>query len=132
MPFYYLSFCDPAKPTGTQFLGATVVEAGDPSDMLTKTHLNGTNPGGEVEFLELDFETVDDLPETARSYLNRFVPREEVMAGRYMTTAELLSDDERVGGDKITGHSCDNCDSEWAADAPEQHAPDCLAAIPNS
>jgi hypothetical protein len=97
MPFYYLSFCDPGKPNGTQFLGATLVEADDPSDMLTKTHANGTNPGGEVEFLELDFESIDDLPAASRSYLNRFVPREEVMAGGYMTTAELLEDDERQG-----------------------------------
>ena len=97
MPFYYLSFCDTDKPKGTQFLGATVVEASDPSDMLTKTHLNGTNPGGEVEFMELDLESADELPEPARSYLNRFVPREEVMAGGYMTTSELLDDEDRQG-----------------------------------
>ena len=45
---YYLSFCDPDKPRGEQFLGACIVPASDIVTAVRVAHLLGCNPGGEV------------------------------------------------------------------------------------
>lgn len=46
---YYMSFCDPNKPQGQQFLGAIVVyDIDNVGDGATKAHILGINPGGEV------------------------------------------------------------------------------------
>ena len=44
----WMSFCDPDKPKGTQFLGVIVVMAKGPAHALVKTHALGINPGGEI------------------------------------------------------------------------------------
>lgn len=48
MTFQYLSFADPERPTGTQFLGAVIVEAPDFITAVMLSHALGINPGGEV------------------------------------------------------------------------------------
>lgn len=88
MAFYYLSFCDVTKPEGTQFLGATIVQADAPEDVLRTINALGANPGGEIAMMRLDIEDVSELPPEAQIYINRFVPREEVMAGGGQTTEE--------------------------------------------
>lgn len=92
MPFYYLSFCDVSKPEGTQFLGATVIEANDPKDARAKVTANGTNPGGEIAMMELDVGSAVELPKEARQYINKFVPREAVIAEGGSTLEELGRD----------------------------------------
>lgn len=47
---WILSFCDPDKPKGTQYLGGAVVEIdGGMVAAVLATHLLGINPGGEVQ-----------------------------------------------------------------------------------
>jgi hypothetical protein len=76
---FYLSFADPEKPKGQQFLGATIVEAGTEVLAVAEAWLRGINPGGEVAIVDLHLSP-DDLPSECASYLNRLVPREEIFA----------------------------------------------------
>lgn len=60
MAFFYLSFCDTERPKGTQFLGATIVEAPDSTSAVKRSWELGINPGGEVAILRSD-KTIDEL-----------------------------------------------------------------------
>lgn len=99
MPFYYLSFCDPALPKGEQFLGNTVVEAADELDIPAAAARAGRNPGGEIAFVELFVTGPDDpeLPPQARKYFERFVPRDEALAEPHYTQDEMDDEDVRTG-----------------------------------
>jgi hypothetical protein len=48
-PLWWLSFCDPSLPEGTQFLGVVITQAPDFAAAVTRTHMAGVNPGGEVQ-----------------------------------------------------------------------------------
>lgn len=57
-PWWYLSFADPHRPSGQQFLGGVYVQGEEPRppaprplDAVTVSHLIGANPGGEIEML---------------------------------------------------------------------------------
>lgn len=58
----WLSFCDPTKPEGEQFLGAAIVRAENLGDALTKSWKKGCNPGGEVAGVMIEC-TPEDLVE---------------------------------------------------------------------
>jgi hypothetical protein len=45
---WWLSFCDPDKPEGSQFLGVALVEGSDAVDAVKQAHRLQCNPGGEV------------------------------------------------------------------------------------
>lgn len=50
---YYLTFCDPSKPDGQQFLGACVIDdAVNWFDAVQQSDRRGCNPGGEVTVSE--------------------------------------------------------------------------------
>jgi hypothetical protein len=96
--FFYLSFCDVERPKGQQFIGATVVEAEDEEGAIERATALGINPGGEAAIVRL---TCERLPEDRANYLDRLVPREEVMAdGEYV---------EAAAGDFATGVVCQDC-----------------------
>lgn len=61
MQTYWLSFCDPAKPAGSQFLGVAIVEATSVRDAIKTAWAHGCNPGGEVQTVALP--PIDRLPE---------------------------------------------------------------------
>lgn len=95
MAFFYLSFCDPTLPAGTQFLGATVIEADCEDDIPTVAWNMGRNPGGEIAFVLLEGVTGRaDVPDQGKKYFDRFVPRDEVMAEQ---TAPDTDEDVRNG-----------------------------------
>jgi hypothetical protein len=48
-PLWWLSFCDPDLPEGSQFLGAAIVQAPTLAAAITRSHVAGCNPGGEVQ-----------------------------------------------------------------------------------
>lgn len=50
---FWMSFCDPNKPTGEQFLGVALVDADSLAEAVTLSHLHGCNPGGEIQTVEL-------------------------------------------------------------------------------
>ncbi len=87
MSYFYLSFCDPGRPKGQQFLGATVVDADGPEGAIARARVLGVNPGGEVAIVDLG----DEVPETGRCYIDRFVPREVVLAEAHMPLADVLA-----------------------------------------
>ena len=50
---YWLSFCDPEKPAGTQFLGVILTCARNSKQAIQNTLKLGINPGGEVMVIEI-------------------------------------------------------------------------------
>lgn len=51
---WWLSFCDPGKPNGHQFLGVAIVKAPGFMHAVDKAHVLGINPGGEVKGMPFD------------------------------------------------------------------------------
>lgn len=49
MVSWWLSFCDPSRPPGAQFLGVAIVDATHFTEALKVTWILKCNPGGEVE-----------------------------------------------------------------------------------
>jgi hypothetical protein len=47
-PLWWLSFADPERPAGTQFLGALIVQAPALEAAITRSHVLGLNPGGQI------------------------------------------------------------------------------------
>ena len=47
--WWWLSFCDPDKPEGSQFLGGIFTKAAGFVSAVQKTHDLGINPGGECK-----------------------------------------------------------------------------------
>lgn len=47
-PLWWLSFCDPDRPEGSQFLGVAIVQAPVFDAAVTRSHAIGVNPGGQV------------------------------------------------------------------------------------
>jgi hypothetical protein len=45
--WWYLSFCDPQRPKGTQFLGVCIVRGRGVLTAMQRSHALGLNPGGE-------------------------------------------------------------------------------------
>jgi len=72
---FYMSFCDPDLPEGTQFLGGLIVAAETLDTALTVSWLTGCNPGGEVEI-------AGPLPVEAfrPEYIGRLLNRAEIEA----------------------------------------------------
>jgi len=58
-PLWWLSFCDPDKapppelqrPGGPSFLGGVITQAPTMEAAITRSHLLGVNPGGEIKIL---------------------------------------------------------------------------------
>ena len=85
--WWWLSFCDPERPEGKQFLGVAIVtaEVEDVFDALTyagereiglairRTHDLGINPGGEVSGILIPPEHVPD-----ERYRDRLLDRAEL------------------------------------------------------
>lgn len=90
MRTFWLSFCDPNKPKGKQFLGVSVVEVDDDdveiarilgpvsgrlpgteglTAAVVKSHATGCNPGGEVGSVEIPQAALDHLKDTPRHTL---------------------------------------------------------------
>ena len=47
-PLWWLSFCDTDRRAGSQFLGVAIVQAPTFAAAITRSHVLGVNPGGEV------------------------------------------------------------------------------------
>ena len=73
MTWFYMSFCDPDLPKGTQFIGACIVEAPDFIMAIQTAHFRGINPGGEVMSWELQKAPPEE-------YQYRLMSREELEA----------------------------------------------------
>ena len=54
--WWHMSFVDPTRPPGHQWLGGLNTEAPTIQDAITWTHVAGLNPGGEISFMGLTSE----------------------------------------------------------------------------
>lgn len=57
MSLFWLSFADPSRPKGAQFLGACVIVGATLIDAVKNAHIFGCNPGGEVMGTQIPKET---------------------------------------------------------------------------
>lgn len=78
MPWFYLSFADPRRPKGTQWLGGCYVEVTAKGEdgmraALITSHVHRINPGGEVQITELPKGLIDRVaaPRNRWRLLNR-------------------------------------------------------------
>lgn len=73
---WWLSFADPDRPKGTQWLGACIV---GPVDTMRAAvilaHLHRCNPGGEVQGVPYPIEAIRRVPE---DYCNILLTRDDV------------------------------------------------------
>ena len=76
LAWWYLSFCDPGKPKGTQFLGACTVQAHGMADAITRAHRLGCNPGGEVA----GWGPLPKLPDVWKGHTERLLSKAEIQA----------------------------------------------------
>ena len=75
MSTWWLSFCDPNLPEGSQFLGVSIVRVhgGDIVLAASAAHILGCNPGGEVQGFDLEHMG----PMVPDSYRDRLLTRAE-------------------------------------------------------
>lgn len=57
---WWLSFADPDLPEGEQFLGVAIVEQRWFISAVEKAHELGINPGGQIQGVPVDLDTVPD------------------------------------------------------------------------
>ena len=69
--WWWLSFCDPDKPSGQQFLGCSIVQARGFLGAVFTARQKGCNPGGEVKGSSLPNGLKID------GWTNRLLTREE-------------------------------------------------------
>ncbi len=75
MRLWWLSFCDPDRPKGTQFLGACMVWAISPVSAVIRCHALGINPGGEIQLTECNTD-----PTPFEPWIDRLMSRAEIDA----------------------------------------------------
>lgn len=76
MAMFWLSFADPKRPKGTQFLGAAIVEASTFDLAIREAWHRGVNPGGEVQGIAIDKADADRVP---REWVNRLLNRQQCL-----------------------------------------------------
>lgn len=72
--WFYISFCDPDRPKGTQFLGAVIVRADDMASATREAWRLGINPGGEA----LGFSIPLVYLRNSEGYRERLLSKEEL------------------------------------------------------
>jgi hypothetical protein len=75
--YYYISFCNPNLPPGSQFIGAALVEADDEPAALAKSHGLGIHPGSGSEAV---FVPLDNIDPKWQRYIDGFIPAEVLKA----------------------------------------------------
>lgn len=74
MTIYWLSFVDPDKPEGKEFLGACLVEADGFLLAVKAAYRKGCNPGGEVAGSTVPTEMVKYIN---TKWMNRLLTKDE-------------------------------------------------------
>ena len=90
---WWLSFADPERPEGQQFLGVAVVEAPEFLMATLMARMHGCNPGGEVQGYEVpDDYSGPPLP------MNQLLSKAdlEALGHKLRTVAELEAEDEAM------------------------------------
>ncbi len=86
MTLWWLSFCDPERPKGEQFLGVAIVEATDIVSAAQVAYALGCNPGGEIRGFPISEK---HWAATGPEWRGRLLTKEEVQGppfnGRQVT-----------------------------------------------
>lgn len=69
--YFWISFADPDRPPGAQFLGAAIVDADSMRDALPRAYTWGCNPGGQATIVALGAWVSPEVP------CHRLLGREE-------------------------------------------------------
>lgn len=77
---WWLSFADPARPSGSQFLGCVLIEALSMIEAVQAAHYRDINPGGQVMGKPLNRASFSVLSFPIAPYLNRLLNREDCLA----------------------------------------------------
>lgn len=78
MSYWWLSFADPERPAGAQFLGVAIVDAEDFIGAVLSARFGGYNPGGEVAGYQYIADGLDIDPPA--EYLGRLLTKDEANA----------------------------------------------------
>lgn len=73
----WMSFCDPERPKGSQFIGVIIMREKGIAHAINRTWAMGINPGGEVMSYETDDS--DILPE----HFNKLLTKDELVKAGY-------------------------------------------------
>lgn len=73
MSILWLSFADPDRPQGDQFLGVSIVEADNLFEAICAAREQGINPGGEV----IAHEIGDQYRAFIKPFMGRLLNRED-------------------------------------------------------
>jgi hypothetical protein len=86
-----MSFADPDRPEGQQWLGCIHVLADDFMEAVEKTHRMGINPGGEVASVDVDSD--EFLQKFPHVPLNRLIKSREELEALVGKTVRMFDDD---------------------------------------
>ena len=75
MTLWWMSFCDPEAPRGTQFLGVSIVAASDIIEATMEAHRLKCNPGGEIAGIGLPEEFTTAI---GSEWRNRLLTKTEI------------------------------------------------------
>ncbi len=89
MKTFWMSFADPDKPSGSQFLGVALVDANSLPEAMTISHMSGCNPGGEIHFVEFTDDMLNRIPEDRRTAMDA-APRNTLMSEEDLGRAGLM------------------------------------------
>lgn len=89
MILWWISFCDPHKPKGEQFLGLCIVRAVDEISAIKVAWALGINPGGEAAFMDIDESVMARL--SFELPIDVFIPRDEAKALSDRISSEIAS-----------------------------------------
>lgn len=76
MKLWWLSFCDPDEPIGSQFLGCCIVPGADIVEAASAAWAAGCNPGGECQGNEIP----EDKLHHCEDWIGRLMSRADVDA----------------------------------------------------
>lgn len=79
--YYWLSFADPNKPKGTQFLGVIILEANGFLNAVSKCNYLKLNPGGEIKGLLFSKEKFDKIED---KYKNKLLSYDDLVEGGFI------------------------------------------------
>jgi hypothetical protein len=111
----WLSFCDPTKPKGEQFLGACVVPGNNVGLGAAVAHSLGCNPGGEVAGMLIPDEQV---PLIRPKWLARVLTKQECHDFDEELLKLLAEKNMSPPVDNAVNYACPGCN-----DATKAHSP---------
>lgn len=74
----WMSFCDPAKPKGSQFLGVIIMRSPGIAHAIDRSHRMGINPGGEI------FSYVTDPSDIKPEHFDQLLTKEMLVKHGYV------------------------------------------------